>query len=567
MPTAASISIKETLELLDNQYSGVSEGVVRDSYAFWLGSGISRERIIGLDGVLAKLLEFLRSKATESPECGHRIALDRIITMAAPSVRERNDIDYDRPVTEWPCLRDLLARLWRQYSAVLSVTIPGESLDHLLWAGLDFANTFSSQLPDVEHLAIGMLVLEGAVTELASANWDGLLEAAMQELGHHEVAYRVTVTGVDLRNPSAAANLYKFHGCALRAISSEGTYRPLLVARSSQITSWSTNNTFGIVRAQLNALVQTKRTLMIGLSAQDANIRHLFAAMNRDQCWRWDDEQTPIVLSEQELGEDQKDLLTLVYGEAAYEAHREEICEAARLQAYAKPLLLALLLQVLTRKLEVLAGDAHAPNLDLSARSKIIDGIKFLRDRVAEAGNADRIGLARSIARGLARARHQLQNGNSAEGAQAYFPIDSHAAHLMKGKPALQVSGQREAAVALGLIGLDEAEATWASWLDDPAVPKSGALRLTTSVASTRVFLAAHDDTITSLLECGAFDEDDNDAVVICSGRIASRQQRSPRGDWRTGAVGPRYLALGSMLREAVDLDDLRDRFRGEIGL
>ena len=569
MPTAASISVKETLALLDDRYSGVGTGVAQGSYAFWLGSGISRDRVIDLHGVLAKLLEFLRTNATSNPTCRYRVALEKIIDMAAPLDGERAEIDFAKPVTTWGCLKDLLKRLWKQYSAVLSVDIPGEKLDYLLWVGLDFANTFASQAADAEHLTIAMLALEGAVTEFASANWDGLLEAAIKDLGYDETFYRITVTGADLRNPAAAAVLYKFHGCALRAIDHENEYRPLLVARSAQITSWSSNEKFKIVRDQLSALVQTRRTLMIGMSAQDANIKHLFAAVNQHQGWKWTDQPTPIVFSAQDLGDDQKDLLNLVYGEEDYEAHRNDICEAARLQAYAKPLLLALLLHVLTTKLEVLASDAHAPMLDQGARAAIVGGIKALRDRVADADDGDRIKLALSIARGLARARHQLQDGNSVAGIPVYFPIDGRPAHLMKGQPALKSSGQREAAVALGLIGLAEGEATWTSSVDDPADPRTGALRLTSSDtgASARVFLAANDDTITSLLECGAFDEIDHDAVVICSGRVTGRQQRSPRSSYRDGSVGPRFVAFGPMLLKATDLGDLRDRFQGEIGL
>ncbi len=566
LPTAASISILETLALLDGPYAGVGTGVAQGSYAFWLGSGISRDRVIGLDGVLAKLLEFLRERVTASAACGYRAAFDKIIAMAAPSDDERAEINLAVPVTNWPCIENLLKRLWKQYSAVLSVEMPGERLDHLLWVGLNFPNTFACQPADAEHLAIAMLALEGTVTEFASANWDGLIEAAMRELGYDETFYRITVTGADLRNPAAAAILYKFHGCALRAIDKEDEYRSLLVARSLQIANWSVNDKFKIVRDQLGALVQTRRTLMIGLSAQDANIKHLFAAVNQHQGWQWTDAPTPIVISAQELGDDHKDLLGLVYGEESYEAHRDEICEAARLQAYAKPLLIALLLKVLTAKLEVLAADAHAPNLDGAARAAIVEGIRTLRDRAADAGDGDRVGFARTIASGLARARHQLQNGTSAAGAQAYFPIDDQPAHLMQGKLALKSTGQREAAVALGLIGLDEA-AAWTSSVDDPADPRSGALRLTSPDTSARVFLAANDDTITSLLECSAFYESDDDAVVICSGRVAERQQRNPCGDWRDGSVGPRYLAFGPMLCESADLDELRDRFRGEIGL
>jgi hypothetical protein len=567
LATAASISVKETLALFDGRFAGLSKGVAQGEYAFWLGSGISRDRVVGLDGVLAKLIEFLRVRATAMANCGYRLALDKIINMAAPSADERAAIDLSQPSSTWACLKDILKRLWNQYSAVLSVEIPGEKLDYLLWVGLDFPLTFGAQLPDAEHLAIGMLALEGVVTELATANWDGLLEAAMQELGYDETFYRITVTGEDLRNPAAAAILYKFHGCALRAIADEAGYRPLLVARSAQITGWKSNETFKIVRDQLGALVQRSRTLMIGMSAQDENIKHLFTSMNAQKGWKWTDQPPAIVFSAQELGDDQKNVLIGAYGEADYEAHRNDICEAARLQAYAKPLLLGLLLHVLTAKLEVLAGDAKAANLDQPARDAIAQGIRVLRDRVADAGDPDRPAFARGIAAGLARARHQLQNGVSAAGVQAYFPLDGEPVHRMKNKLALKSSGQREAAVALGLIGLEEQAANWASSVDDPADPRAGALRLTSPNASTRLFFAANDDTVTSLLEAGAFDETDNDAVVVCSGRVSERQQRSPSASMRSGAIGPRYVAFGPMLGDATDLNDLRDRFRSEVGL
>lgn len=566
MPNAATISIKETLELLDGPYAGLSTGVTQGAYALWLGSGISRDRVVGLDGVLAKLLEFLRAKATPEATCTHRAALEQIIAMAEPSGDERAQIDLAQPVSQWACLPNLLKRLWKQYSTVLSVPIQKESSDYLLWVGLDFPNTFSTQEPDAEHLAIGMLALEGAATEFASANWDGLIEAAMLELGHREDFYQITVTGDDLRNPGANAKLFKFHGCALRAIAQEATYRPLLVARSAQIIGWSFNERFKIVRDQLGALVQTRRTLMIGLSAQDANIKALFGEANRQQGWQWDAQPVPVVISAQDLEHDQRDLLNLVY-QQDYETHQGEICDAARLPAYAKPLLLALVLQVLTSKLEVLASDANVPNLDHESRQTIVDGIRFLRDRIADAGNNDRLGLARWIASASARALHQLRDGVSAAGLPMYYPIDGQPAHLMKGKLALRSTGQREAAVALGLIGLGEVSAAWATSVDDAHDLRSGALRLTSADTSARVFLAADDDKISSLLDCGAFDETDNDVVVICSGRVATRQQRSPSASWRDGKSGPRYLAFGQMLGDATDIKDLRERFQGEIGL
>lgn len=566
MPTAGTITVKETLDLLDGAFQGLSDSIAQGGYAFWLGSGISRERVVGLDGVLEKLIDFLRTHTTADPACPYGKALEKILGMASPSADERKEIDLARPVATWACRKALLGRLWNQYSKVLSVEVPPESLDYLLWVGVDFRNTFSNQNPDAEHLAIGMLALEGTVTELATANWDGLLEGAMKALGHSDTFYRVTVTGDDLRGAAAAAKLYKFHGCALRAIEDEGKYRPLLVARSAQITSWMGNDTFKITRDQLEALIQRARTLMIGLSAQDENIKNLFGQVNAHKGWNWKDEPAPIVFSANELGDDQKDLLSVAYGKE-YEANREAIWKSACLQAYAKPLLLALLLNVLTTKAKILASDIVAPGLGDDGHARIAHGLTHLRDRAAQGADDDRLMFAKGLAGGLARARHQLQNGSSPAGLAAYFPVDEQPAHLMKGKLGLASTGQREAAAAMGLIGLECEATAWAPGVDDPAEIRSGALRVSSATAEARIFFAANDDNITSLMECGAFDEDDDDVVVICSRRVTERQQRNPRSRLRSGKIAPRLIAFGPMLAGAPSLAGLREAFRDEVGL
>ncbi len=450
---------------------------------------------------------------------------------------------------------------------MLSIEIGSEKLDYLLWVGLDFPNTFASQEADAEHLAIGMLALEGVVTDIATANWDGLLEAALHELGYSETFFRITVTGEDLRGPAAAVVLYKFHGCALRAIAEEEVYRPLLVARAAQITGWMSNGTFKIVRDQLQALVQRSRTLMIGMSAQDKNIQNLFGQVGALRGWKWTDRPTPIVFSAQELGTDQKDVLNIAYGNEVYERDRVAICKAACLPAYGKPLLLGLLLTVLSEKLKTLVNDVNAPALAAVDRNAINSGIDRLRNRLAEVGDSDRLGLARGIAAGLARSRHQMQNGASPAGALEYFPIDNEPPHLMKGMLRTVATGQREAAAALGLIGLADEAAEWKVSVDDPTNPRSGALRLTSPNVTARVFFAANDENITSLMECGAYDEDDRDVVLICSRKVSNRQQRSPKANLRDGKVGPRYLAFGTMLSLSGSLADLKEYFRLEVAI
>jgi hypothetical protein len=227
-----TITVREALRLLDSQHADLANGINRGEYALWLGSGISRGRVVGLDGVLRKIVEFLRTRIdTANPTCSYRTALDAVISRANLSPNEQSRLDYSQDSSLWSDIRTILVRLAEKYSAVLEVPVQGHpTADYLLWDGTDFRQTFSQQEPDAEHLCIALLVAEGVLPELVSANWDGLLEAAAQELGLGVHIFRVCVTGVDFRGPPAATKLLKFHGCALRAIEDEAQYRPLLIA-------------------------------------------------------------------------------------------------------------------------------------------------------------------------------------------------------------------------------------------------------------------------------------------------------------------------------------------------
>lgn len=567
MPTASNITVRETLDLLDGQFAAVTKGICDGGYALWLGSGISREKVIGLDGVLAKLLEFLRQKAVADLGGSYDAALNTILGLAHPSAAEAAQIDWTQPAKTWLCLPDLLPRLWKQYSAILATEIDGARADHLLWDGLEFEVTFATLDPDVEHLAVAVLALEGTVSEIATPNWDGLIEAAVAQLGHPPEVFKITVTGEDLRGPAKAqATLYKFHGCAQRAIAEPNVYRKLIVAREGQITNWSANDTFKIVRDQLGALIQKSRALVIGLSAQDANIRRMFSDVGAHKGWKWDAVPTPIVISAETLGQDQKILLEAAYGDD-YEANRVAIAHAARLRAYAKPLLLALVLQVITAKLRAMLADTTVPGLDPGARASLEAGLVHLRNLAADAGDADRPAMMRAITGAISRTRYQLSDGVSQAGPAKYYPLDDQPANMMQGKQALAASGQREAAAALALIGLDVAATDWTVTLGDPLLAQTGALNLVSKTSQARLFLASGDDAIGQLIDAGAFRDDDIDVVVVCSRKVAHPQQRSPSGRYRDGRLGPRYVSLSPMLAGAKDLDDLRDAFRKEVAV
>ncbi len=92
--------------------------------------------------------------------------------------------DYTKPFANWGAVGDTIVnRLLNKYSAFLDIRIDGESPDHLMWDVADVAGTFGNTAlqPDCEHLCIALLAIEGCLPEIASANWDGLLEKAVEE--------------------------------------------------------------------------------------------------------------------------------------------------------------------------------------------------------------------------------------------------------------------------------------------------------------------------------------------------------------------------------------------------
>ncbi len=561
MSTARTITISETLDLLDGPLKSFSAGFNDGLYALWLGSGISRERVVGLDGVLAKLLENLRLRITGT-DCKHHRAFDTILDLADLSTDERAQIDLTQPVGSWPVHDALIDRLWNRYSKVLGIEVQDEPFDYLLWDVLDFSTTFAAQKADAEHLAIAMLVLEGVVLDLATANWDGLLEAAMVELGRPRETFRIAVTGGDLRGPPGIGTLYKFHGCANRAIENEAEYRPLLVAREAAITHWASNQLFAQMRQQLRAVIARSRTLMIGLSGQDTNIQQLFAANG----WVWNSNPVPIVFAAQDLSDGQKSILEGAY-QGDYEANREQIRAEATLPAFGKPLLLALLLRALVGKLGALAGLLTSPAVGVAGKQSLVEGLKALERSAAQAGNTNRYEFARTIAALIGRVSEQFLGGPGNVGRRPYTPLSVQPTHLMQQDPAVGFSGRPEAAAALGLIGQGLVANQWSVVVDDPEMPTSGALRLVAPTAEARVFLAANDENINLLVASGAFDEADVDVVVICSRKVTPRQQRSPSKFWRTGKAPPRYVSVSDLLEGSASFGEIQNRFNSEIGL
>lgn len=184
-PSAATITVGQTLALLDGPFRAFAEGVAEDRYALWLGSGISFGRVDGLKQVVPRVVEFLRAQIEfGNPNCRFKIALDQALALAQLSPEEQGRVDVTRPFAEWPDADAITGRLIGNYARLLETPVEGEVEDFVLWNGIDIGSTFADPNiePDVEHHCIAILLLEGVSSDIASANWDGLVEKAVEAL-------------------------------------------------------------------------------------------------------------------------------------------------------------------------------------------------------------------------------------------------------------------------------------------------------------------------------------------------------------------------------------------------
>jgi hypothetical protein len=568
-PHAAAITVKSTLDLLDGPFALLASGIAQDRYAFWLGSGISLGRVEGLRQLVPRVLQFLQTRVgIGDATCRFRRALDDALNLAAVTPVERALIELERPVAEWPNLDAIVNRLVSNYARFLEIAVTGEDDDYLLWEGVNVVDTYGDPAiePDVEHLCIAILVREGLSSKIASANWDGLIEKAADELSGGAPSLVVCVHPDDLRKPHLQARLYKFHGCAVCAGVDEARYRTLLIARQSQINGWTERAENAALRNHLIDIAVTKPTLMMGLSAQDANIQSLFAAAENRMAWPWPSDPPAYVFSEDQLGVDQRGLLKNVYHAAYTAATRDQIYNSALIRAFAKSLLSSIVLRVTSAKLGVLI-ELGAPNISQADRAIIFSGVIHLRNAVADSANPNDATFVRKAVAHSARIMALFHDGDATAAQLPYRPVTSRPIQHLAGDHGLAASGLREFAIALGLLGLGAKNEAWKIEAVDVSDPKEGALRVISAAGPTKLFVASNPHAALRLIANGHL-TDDEDAIMVHSLDIAAPMARSPRGPiGRKGRPGLREVSISQLLAEVTTSGELLQRFREELAL
>jgi hypothetical protein len=305
----------------------------------------------------------------------------------------------------------------------------------------------------------------------------------------------------------------------------------------------------------------TNPTLMIGLSAQDSNIRLLVAKAAGILSWKWPGNPHACVFCEDELSADHGAALEQAYG-ADYGGHVAEIRQSAVVPAYGKPLLLALVLYTLTKKLCVLAEIA-ATRLGTADLSSMKTALVSFRDVVAALAEADREKFVDQLVRIVSNVVAAFEEGvaPAAPDVLRYRPLSTQppeqiAAHHT---PA---SGRAELAVGLALLALGHINNTWSVGI---ASPSGGAIVVSAATGPAAVFFVANEQAAIGLADHHKLD---GQTVVVHSTKRAPRAARSPVGlRGRTGVSAPREFSIGELLGEVGTLTDLVDRFRHEAAL
>lgn len=579
-PTATAISVREVLAKFDGEFATVAQAIENGEFAFWVGSGISR-RSPSLGGLIERAMEYMRVRAIDADHADANLpALREALRLgeADPNALAHR---FATPYTAWPEANAITGILWNKYSRVLDIRIAGTLADFILWDAIDIRDAFANpRPPSAEHLCIAILILEGVVSTIASANWDGFIEAAVDRLtgGLPEVV-QVVVDPDHLRDPPGRARLLKFHGCIVHATADQDRYRPFLTGSHTEIAEWPDEPRFAAIRTLVIDAATNQKTLVLGLSIQDNNLQNVFVRAKMVNPWPWPcaPDAAAHVFCENEIKDGQRDVLRIVYGDA-YNDNIADILEASHIRAWAEQVLIALVLRVVTDKLSKLMELALETRGRPHLSGPLVDSLRALRDSVADLAVVDPMDESRTpaVERGIASWSRMLaifRTGSLPASSDTYQPVSPLRLALLAADPNSLATGLGELGVILALIQDSRETGHFVIGEPETADLSSGctSVRATHAGAVARplFFVKSAADAI-ALTEQGAF-ANDNAVVIhaddtwqrmIPAGGTGRRVRGAPG---RTGRLENIHLSAADMLNSSNDADELRREFRARM--
>ncbi|MBY9061332.1 SIR2 family protein [Sphingomonas yunnanensis] len=578
-PNATNITVRQVLEKLDGEFAATASAVENGEFALWVGSGISR-KAPSLGGLIAAAMEYLRVRAVDpTTEAGYMPALDEALQLAGTD-RAAVGADLHSAFATWGAHDAIVSALWNSYSRVLDIRVGTEPGDFVLWMAIDIRRQFENPPPPAAaHLCIALLVLEGAVKTIASGNWDGFIEAAIDRLGGGIPGILQVVVDPDhLRDPPGLARLLKFHGCIIHAEQDEGRYRRFLTGSHTQIAMWPNNPNFAAMRNEVLGIATNRKTMVLGLSIQDMNLQGVFAAATGIHKWPWPcaPDAPGHVFCEEQITQGQRDVLRIVYGDD-YNGNVAAINAASHMRAWGEQMLVALVLKMVADKLNCLMGLALAATGRGPLLASLASSVNALRDQMADGAVVDATDQSRTPAvnKGInlwSRAVAVFRGGQLPQDPAAYEPISPNTIGLLATDQNARASRLGHLAIVVALLEHGRSTAQWslASPADDDLSAGVASLQANRAGAPVRpVFLVKSASEAIRLQADGAY-ANDNSLVIHSDDTwhltMASRSSRSPSSaPGRTGSLAPSHVSVESLLRASGDIDELRASFAAEV--
>lgn len=561
-------TVSGVLARFSHEFSSFASSFEDGEYVLWLGSGISREVVPNVEDLLGRVLEMLRTNIDHAnPACPYLTALKEALGLSNISQDIFHTIDFDATVTSWPARDDIVRGLTSRYAEVLDIPVSGQPSDYLVWSGLDVPNTYGDPAlePDVEHLCIALLMLEGVVSSAVTANWDGLIERSFAVLTKMpDAVTRVVVKSDDFRQGIRRTRLIKFHGCAVRARDNEDEYRALLVARYQQISGWTERKENQVMRSHLQLLYTDRPSLVIGLSLQDANMHTMIARSIENFRRPWPHMPPAIVLAEEEIQAHHRHVLQATYL-SEYDTHASEITNSALLGSYAKPTLLGLVLWTLTEKLITVLGHLPSPASWAPPQTERLQAdLRNLREVVAGQADLDNRAFLTQLIELITLALSVFRTGRAPATLGAnYEPLSDRPIRDALQNPDFPAAAFGRLAIAISLLARGHSTGDWTLLPGEATAAEKGVAKLALLNHEVRAFIVKDTPAAITLTMEGLVDEDDASTLIVVADREPPATVRSPRPQYgRVGRTQASRVSIENLYAEAESADDLYEAFK-----
>lgn len=579
-PTATQISVRQVLAKFDTDFSDTARALENGEFAVWLGSGISR-KAPNLGNLIETALDHLRLRSIDPATSEkYKPALEEALTLAGV-VPAAVEMQFSHPLAAWPERQQIIDALWNQYSRVLDIRVHGEQSDYILWSAVDIRTAFANPAPPAaEHLCIAILILEGAVRTIASANWDGYIESAVSRLSSGSAGLlQVVVDPNHLRDAPGRAQLLKFHGCIEHATQDEAGYRRYLTGSHTQIMEWPVAADFAAMRGAIVNVAMNQKALVLGLSIQDSNLQGVFTQAKQINPWPWPcaPAAPAHVFCEDEIKQGQRVVLRVVYGNS-YNNHSAAIHAASHLRSWAEQVLIALVLQLLTDKLarltELWLGSIG--KAALSSDCAVL--LKELRNSVADLAAYDPVDQCRApfvnaLIAAWSRLLSLFRSGVLPSDPTAYETLNNSVPNLLAADQNAQATGLGRLGIVLAMLQQGRARGHWELSLPANEELASGALQARAprpTGVDRPIFLVKSATEAVLLQKNGAF-ANDNAIVVhaddtwqqMASGHTSARQPRAAPG--RTGRKGVTHVSVEGLMRRSDTTASFQQAFVAEM--